>query len=126
MSTDLVDRGYGDKTGVDFLQQDKTPIPNCDIITNPPYSLALEFAEHAMDILGEGHKLAMFLKLQFLEGKKRKQLFMKYPPVCIYVSSSRLHCGRNGVFDFKANAVAYAWYVWQKGFNGATVIRWVN
>lgn len=126
MSTDLVDRGYGDKTGVDFLQQDKAPIPNCDIITNPPYSLALEFAEHAMDILGDGHKLAMFLKLQFLEGKKRKQLFMKYPPVYVYVSSSRLHCGRNGVFDFKSNAVAYAWYVWQKGFSGATVIRWVN
>nr|DAG82741.1 MAG TPA: DNA N-6-adenine-methyltransferase [Caudoviricetes sp.] len=79
-----------------------------------------------MDILGEGHKLAMFLKLQFLEGKKRKQFYIKYPPVCVYVSSSRLHCGRNGVFDFKSNAVAYAWYVWQKGFSGSTVIRWVN
>ena len=37
MSTDLVDRGYGDITGVDFLQQNETPVPDCDIITNPPY-----------------------------------------------------------------------------------------
>lgn len=126
VSTDLVDRGYGDAAGVDFLQQNETPVPDCDIITNPPYSFAFEFAEHAMEILEYGHKLAMFLKLQFLEGKKRKQFFMKYPPVCVYVSSSRLHCGRNGAFVKGNDAMAYAWYVWKKGFSGDTIIRWVN
>lgn len=51
-----------------------------DIITNPPYGLATEFAEHAMNIITDGHKVAMFLKIQFLETQKRYELFKKYPP----------------------------------------------
>lgn len=59
----------------------------------------------------------MFLKVQFLEGKGRKQLFLDYPPKTVYVSSSRLNCARNGDFDtYPRSAMAYAWYVWEKGF----------
>lgn len=76
--------------------------------------------------MGDGHKVAMFLKLTFLEGKARKQLFQKYPPKTIYVFSSRVCCGKNGVFDRKNNAVAYAWFVWEKGFQGDPIVRWVN
>ena len=63
-----------------------------DIITNPPYKIAKEFVEHALEVITEGHKVAMFLKLTFLESKKRRELFEKYPPKVIYVSSSRLQC----------------------------------
>lgn len=38
----------------------------------------------------------MFLKLTFLEGQKRKELFLHNPPKYIYVSSSRLKCAPNG------------------------------
>jgi hypothetical protein len=24
------------------------------------------------------------------------------------------------------SAVAYAWYVWEKGFNGDTIVKWFN
>lgn len=49
-ATDLKDRGYGIR-GIDFLQSSA----NADIIlTNPPYSLATEFIEHALKILPEG------------------------------------------------------------------------
>ena len=59
----------------------------------------------------------MFLKVQVLEGKERKQLFLDYPPKTVYVSSSRLNCARNGDFDtYPRSAMAYAWYVWEKGF----------
>lgn len=72
----------------------------------------------------------MFLKLTFLEGKARKKLFTKYPPKVIYVSSSRLQCAKNGDFDKYGKgvgtAVAYAWYVWQKGYTGDTIIKWIN
>lgn len=45
----------------------------------------------------------------------------------VYVSSSRLQCAKNGDFDKYANtAVAYAWYVWQKGYDGNTIIKWIN
>ena len=81
-----------------------------------------------MDILPEGNKLALFLKIQFLEGKKRKELFKKYPPKVIYVSSSRLRCAKNG--DFVAykdsNAICYAWYIWEKGYKGETIVKWFN
>lgn len=72
----------------------------------------------------------MFLKLQFLEGKERKKLFTEYPPKIIYVSSGRLLCAKNREFEkLKAgggSAVAYAWYVWVKGYQGETTIKWIN
>jgi len=98
-----------------------------DIITNPPYKLAQQFVEHALEIIPEGRKVAMFLKLQFLEGKKRKKMFQKYPPKVVYVSASRLVCAKNGEFTKNVSrAVAYAWFVWVKGFKGEPVIRWFN
>lgn len=74
-SSDLYDRGYG-KTGVDFFATKQLAAPI--IITNSPYKYAQEFIEHSM-VLG-AEKVAMFLKLTFLEGQKRKILFNKYPP----------------------------------------------
>ena len=76
------------------------------------------------------HVCFVFLKIQFLEGKARKKLFTKYPPKKIYVSSSRLLCAKNADFDgMKAgggSAVAYAWFIWEKGFQGQTTIEWFN
>lgn len=126
-ATDLIDRGYG-CGGVDFLKENVHF--QGDIVTNPPYKYAREFVEHAIGTVADGCKVCMFLKLQFLEGKARRALFEKYPPKCVYVASSRLLCAKNGDFDkMKAgggSAVAYAWFVWQKGYTGETVIRWVN
>lgn len=85
--TDIVDYGY---EGCLFGEQyDFLKLKNMfdgDIITNPPYGLATEFAEHAMDIITDGHKVAMFLKIQFLETQKRYELFKKIPTknhICI-------------------------------------------
>ena len=77
LSTDLIDRGYG-IGGIDFLQW-SSPFDG-DIITNPPYKYALEFVEKALSLIPEGRKVAMFLKLQFLEGKARRAFFEKAPP----------------------------------------------
>lgn len=91
VSSDLVDRGYG-RGGVDFLQCHR--MFDGDIITNPPYKYAQEFVEHALSLVPVGRMVVMFLKLQFLEGKARKEMFSKYPPKRIWVSSSRLRCGK--------------------------------
>ena len=46
------------------------------------------------------------------------------------VSSSRLQCARNGDFGKYKNgvgmAVAYAWFIWEKGFKGEPIVRWFN
>ena len=81
--------------------------------------------EKALESISTGNKVAMFLKLTFLESKSRKALFDKYPPKVIYVASKRLQCGMNG--DFKGtSAVCYAWFIWEKGFTGDPIIKWIN
>lgn len=127
-STDLVDRGFGE-SGIDFLSIDNIKWDG-DIVTNPPYRYAQEFVEKALKIIPEGKKVAMFLKLQFLEGKARKYLFLKYPPKVIYVSSSRLLCAKNAEFEKMikggGSAVAYGWFIWIKGYKGDSIIKWFN
>lgn len=125
LSTDLIDRGYG--TGeVDFLTTEcRRHKFDGDIITNPPYKYAKEFAEKALDLVEPGRKVAMFLKLTFLEGQGRRDFFRNNPPMAVYVSSARLQCGKNGVFE-GSSAVAYAWFVWQKGHIGPTHLKWIN
>lgn len=120
-ATDLVNRGYG-QGGVDFLAcEDKF---EGDIVTNPPYKYAESFVTHALHLVPEGHKVCMFLKVQFLEGKGRKELFLNNPPRRVWVSSSRLKCGKNGVFA--ESMIAYAWYIWEKGYHGDTILKWFN
>lgn len=132
-SSDLYDRGYEGTEIIDFLTARKEDIKHDvsrDIITNPPYKYAKEFVEKALEISMTGTKVAMFLKLTFLESKARKKLFEKYPPKVVYVSSSRLQCAKNGDFEKYGKgvgtAVAYAWYVWEKGYKGDPVIKWIN
>lgn len=123
-SRDLVDRGYGDVA--DFLSADNTEWCG-DIITNPPYKYAKEFVGKALEITPSGHKVAMFLKLTFLEGKARRELFGAAPPRTVWVSSSRLKCAMNGDFNaYASSATAYAWFVWEKGYKGDTVVKWFN
>lgn len=125
-STDIVYRGYGEQTPLDFLTNDPLRFDG-DIITNPPYKYALDFVQRSLEAVEPGHKVAMFLKLQFLEGKERKRFFLDNPPKTVYVSSSRLKCAPNGDFNkIASSAVAYAWFVWEKGYRGDPHIKWIN
>lgn len=129
-SSDIIDRGYKDTEIIDFLKVTKKDTENDhsrDIITNPPYKYAKEFVEKALEISMDNTKIAMFLKLTFLEGQARKKMFEKSPPARIYVFSSRVKCAKNGEFEgMGSSAVCYAWFVWEKGFAGDPAIKWVN
>jgi hypothetical protein len=122
-STDIIDRGYG---GVkDFFEENE--IFNGDILTNPPFKLAEEFIEKGMSILTKGSRLILFLKIQFLESKSRYILFKKYPPKYVYLHSSRQLCCKDGDFDkYTSTTQFYAWYIFEKGFNGETILRWIK
>lgn len=126
-SMDLIDRGYG-ITGVDFLTYNEKW--DGDIVTNPPYKYAVQFIEHAMDIIPKGRRAYMFLKVLFLESKSRAELFKKYPPKIVYVSSNRILCAKNGDFEKMkkggGGAVAYAWFVFEKGYTGESKLKWIN
>lgn len=124
-STDLVDRGYEGAEIRDFLAE--RHLWGGDIITNPPYKHAKEFVLQALDNIRKGNKVIFFLKCQFLEGQDRfKSIFKDYPPKYVYVHSARQNCAKNGAFDkYTSATLCYCWFVWQKGFKGETILRWI-
>lgn len=129
---DIVDRGFPDTQVCDFLNWDGEEGVYDTIITNPPYSLANEFIYKCMYHLRLHGQLAMFLKIQFLEGQKRRKLFKEYPPRYVYVFRKRICVFSNGIEkDPKtgkdwATTLCNAWYVWQKGYVDEPVIRWLD
>lgn len=123
-SYDLYNHGY-DCIKQDFLKSEI--IAQC-FLTNPPYKYALEFTQKALkNVLPNGY-VVMLLRIQFLEGKARNLFFKKYPPKFIYINSSRQNCARNGDFitSKRASATCYAWFIWQKGFQGEPILRWID
>lgn len=131
---DIVDRGFPNTIQQDFLTWE-TDEKFEAIITNPPFSLAKEFVEKGMELLDEEGQMAMFLKIQFLEGEKRRELFKKYPPKYIYVFEKRMATWNNGQeFDFDektgkakkwATTMCHAWFVWEKGSTSEPIVRFL-
>lgn len=134
ISTDLVDRGYG-KAGVDFLATKEMPSEsngNSDvaILTNPPYKISTDFIEHALQLLPTNGYAIFLLKTTALEGKGRyTRLFKENPPRYVLQFIERLLCAKNGDFlgmkQGGGSAVAYAWFVWQKGYKGNCIVKWI-
>lgn len=93
-SSDIIDRGYPGTEVINFLKVKKEDVkydyPR-DIITNPPYKYAKEFVEKALEISMDGTKVAMFLKLTFLESKKEKKVVRQTPAqvhICFILTPS--------------------------------------
>lgn len=125
-SSDLIDRGYGEETNLDFLTTDKyTNTFDC-IITNPPYKFATEFVEKSIEKVKYNGLVIMFMKLTFLESAKRYKLFQNFPPKYVYIHVDRQGCGKGGGTFKNSGAAAYCWYVWQKGCKDEPIIRWIK
>ena len=117
--SDLYTRGR-DIEQLDFLTDDE--VWDGDIITNPPYSCATGMVRKALSVVAEGRKVVMWLRILYLESAERKRLFEEFPPVRVWISSRRIPCGKDGKFG--ASAQGYAWYVWKKGYEGETTLKW--
>jgi hypothetical protein len=127
-SSDLIDRKYSDEI-LDFLAIDNLEQWNGDIITNPPFKYAMQFVEKSLSLIPEGRKVAMFLRVQFLESKERKQFFKNYPVKTVYIASGRIQCAMNGDFEKlgkTSSAACYCWFIWEKGFSGDTTLKFFN
>lgn len=121
-SYDLYDRGYG-LPGYDFLTTDFSNMKIDNIITNPPFNLAQEFVEKSLEIANK--KVALLMKIQFLEGAKRYHLFKSTPLEKVYVFSKRLTFSRNGVKLKNSGMICYSWFVWNKDYKGEPIIDWI-
>lgn len=73
------------------------------VITNPPYSLALEFVQHAF---GMAPFVLMLLRLNWLASHRRSGFLRDHMPDC-YVLPNRPSFTEAG-----ADATEYAWMVW--------------
>tara|TARA_X000001382_G_C3175047_1_gene180801 strand:+ start:297 stop:854 length:558 start_codon:yes stop_codon:yes gene_type:complete len=118
-SSDLVNRGFG-ISNRDFLFEREQ---RDNVVTNPPFKMALDIAEHSQKIAR--YKIALLLKLSFLEGVERKKFFHEYPPQRIWVFSRRQSLMKNGIEQFGGGMMALAWFVWETGSTKAPVIGWL-
>ena len=102
VSTDLEDHGFG-TPGVDFLTQTES---HGAIVTNPPFSLAEAFIEHAASF---GQPFAMLLKATYWHAGKRQALFDTTGPLAVapmtWRPSMAPERGKSGTMDF-------LWTVW--------------
>ena len=127
---DIEDRGYPNTIVQDFL----TYNPNKKfewIITNPPFSCATDFVKKGMELLDDNGRMDLFLKIQFLEGELRTDLFNKYPPKYIYVFRNRMATWNNGKPTDStgkkwATTMCHAWFVWYKNSKTEPIVRWLD
>lgn len=127
-SFDLVDRGYQYMNGVSDFIEDPFPVFD-NIITNPPFKLAEKFIRKSLLIAND--KVIMLCRIQLLEGIERNKMFKDTPLRYVYVHSSRVSTLRNGEeFDENgkkwASTLCLAWFIWEQGYKGEPVIRWIK
>jgi hypothetical protein len=125
IASDLVDYGLkGCEVGVDYLRAKPICEPH-GIITNPPYKLAMKFAEKA---LHETFYLALLLRTNFLESTARLSFFRAHQPARIWISSRRLPMmHRHGWEGPRAPSnTCFAWFVWDKRSNEKRVVDWFD
>ena len=115
VATDLVNRGYG-QHGVDFLMEQRLLAPN--IVTNPPFKLAREFADHAMRL--GATKCALLLKLAFMQGGERTPWLFSSGLRRVHVLAKRItFVAAPDRPAFRSNFVdGYGWFVWQASYRG--------
>lgn len=123
-STDLRDRGFG-TPGVDFLTAPRLRVAN--VITNPPFKLAEAFAVRALTVATQ--KVALLVRLTWLESERRRALFQGTPLARVWVFSRRIVIHRAG-YAVKSPSgyggmTAYAWFVWAHGHAGPPTLGWL-
>jgi hypothetical protein len=126
VATDLVERGCpNSQSGIDFLMERAAPAGVPAIVTNPPFKLAEEFAEHALTLVPQVYLL---LRLAFLEGLRWERGLAKHFARC-HVFAPRLPFMHRHDFDGVKNSnsgMPFAWFVWDRDHEGSATIGWVN
>jgi hypothetical protein len=92
--------------GRDFLKETETRAPT--IITNPPFSLAADFIEHALSLDGV-EAVAFLLKSQYWHAASRQSLFDRHPPTFLCPLLWRPDFTGGG-----ASTMDVAWNIWDR------------
>lgn len=88
-----------------------------NVITNPPYGIAYDLINHWLKTTSG--KVAVLVRLGFLESKLRFGLFTEMPPSKVIICSSRMRVSG------KTSQFAHAWIVWDcSAPHPDTLLRW--
>lgn len=121
ISTDKNFYGYG-TGGLDFLTNDDffTDLKGkVDIITNAPYSHAIQIVEKALEITKS--KVAMLFPFWYLIK------FYYNPPCRVYLFTRKIDIAKDGDFETykNKNMKDYAWFIFEKGYKSETTIHYI-
>lgn len=124
IATDLVDYGCPEsESRRDFLMEQSAPEGVPAIVTNPPFKLAMEFAEHARRLVPQVY---MLLRLAFLESERRREILDSGDLARVHVFRKRLPFMHRHGYDGPKNSnsgMAFAWFVWDREHKGPTQLH---
>jgi len=85
------------------------------VVMNPPYALALEFVQRAInEVYQINGTVAALLRLNWLASKRRKEFHINHPSD-VYVLSRRPSFTGGTHGKGATDATEYAWFVWGPG-----------
>jgi hypothetical protein len=131
----LMKGGFPDFDTIDIRENSKAKIKgdylqiDCKnkysfIISNPPFGLALEFIQKALNDVLQGGFVVMLLRLNFFGSQARKDFFDKNMPKYCFIHSKRISffpedLNLDGKIYKKGatDSIEYAHFVWEKGYN---------
>lgn len=92
-----------------YLEHELDYKPNM-IITNPPFNIAKDIINKAMNDVADNGYVIMLLRLNFFGSKDRREFFRDNMPTHCFVHHRRISF-TNGATD----SIEYAHFVWRKG-----------
>jgi hypothetical protein len=121
VASDLHDYGAPMHFLGDFLAQSKPPPGVEMILTNPPFMIAERFIMHALDLCP---RVAMLLRLAFLESTRRSELIEHRGLARVHVFRNRLPMlHRDGWVGPKASSsIPFGWFCWNRNHTGPTTV----
>lgn len=116
--------GYDIQDGVDFLVMNAAHGYD-SIVTNPPYSHATEFVQHALELMREQRGVvAMLLRTDFDHAKTRAHLFRSHPAFARKVVLTKRIVWFEEAGKKAAPSYNHAWFIWDWQHEDAPIIAY--
>jgi hypothetical protein len=122
IASDLIDYGFPTHfNGRDFFEETKAPARCECVLTNPPYRLAQQFVEHALELVP---MVVMLLPLRFLASERRTGILEGGKLDRIHVFRNRLpFMHRDSWTGPRASsAIDFAWFTWRHDHRSPIVL----
>jgi len=129
VASDLMDYGVPitcpGYRNVDFLTEHRAPEGTQLICTNPPFRLANEFVEHALDLCP---RVIMLLRLAFLESERRTGILEAGTLARVHIFRRRLPMmHRDGWTGPRASSgIPFAWFCWDRDHSGPPTLHRID